>query len=184
MELKLNVGCGKDIREGWINLDYHGDTGANVIFDLFEIFEGNPLPFPDNTFDNILLQGVIHLFMNPIPILDEMVRVCKPGGKIEVKVNMPNSFTLHTQRGYTKGVLMAYATIFKDYKNGESKGSLLKVTKCKYYARYNFLKPWVWLMNLIPRQLVERTFLMYLFNMNVMIIYQKIGGDNDTQTSN
>jgi len=31
---KLNIGCGKDYREGWINLDYDKDLKKDVSFNL------------------------------------------------------------------------------------------------------------------------------------------------------
>lgn len=39
--MKLNLGCGNDIREGWVNLDINKKEGVNVVHDLNEV----PLPF-------------------------------------------------------------------------------------------------------------------------------------------
>ena len=45
---KLNLGCGKDIKEGYINLDIV-DYGGNQIHNINSF----PYPFEDNTFDEI-----------------------------------------------------------------------------------------------------------------------------------
>lgn len=40
------------------------------------------MPFPDGTFDLVASRFAMHQFPYPLDILDEMVRVCKPGGKV------------------------------------------------------------------------------------------------------
>ena len=49
---KLNFGCGKDIREGWVNLDCVALPGIDAIHDLNKF----PLPFEDNSFDECSAQ--------------------------------------------------------------------------------------------------------------------------------
>ncbi|MGR6035704.1 MAG: class I SAM-dependent methyltransferase [Candidatus Nitrosoglobus sp.] len=43
-----------------------------------------PLPFPDSQFSIVLTRYTFHHFLNPKAVLSEMVRVCKPGGKIMI----------------------------------------------------------------------------------------------------
>ena len=40
------------------------------------------LHFPDNTFDKVVAANVIHLLDRPEEALNELKRVCKPGGQI------------------------------------------------------------------------------------------------------
>ena len=40
------------------------------------------LHFGDNRFDKVIAGNVIHLLDNPSGVIAELVRVCKPGGKI------------------------------------------------------------------------------------------------------
>ena len=83
---KINIGCGTDYRCKWINLDFDKEIKTDVFFDLREIKNGKQIPFKDKSFDLILLSDVLEHFFNPIPILEEMVRICKIGGIIEIKV--------------------------------------------------------------------------------------------------
>ena len=47
---KLNLGCGEDYKEGYVNVDFHGHVNIDVQHDLNSI----PYPFADNSFDHVL----------------------------------------------------------------------------------------------------------------------------------
>lgn len=83
MELrkKLNVGCGTDIKEGWINLDLHKNEGVDIIHDIEKL----PLPFKEGSFDEILCQDVLE-HVDYIPVLKDLHRILKLGGKLNIKV--------------------------------------------------------------------------------------------------
>lgn len=86
---KINVGSGNDIKpkeKGWVNLDIHGRLGADCLFDLNKIYKGKKIPFKDNTFNYTFCSHVLEDFIDPAPIMDELVRITKPGGKIEIRV--------------------------------------------------------------------------------------------------
>lgn len=79
---KLNLGCGTDIRQGWVNLDIAPLPGVDVVHDLRVL----PLPFKDETFDYILCSDILEHFLDYVPLLEELHRVVKTGGDVEVKV--------------------------------------------------------------------------------------------------
>ncbi|HVA68678.1 MAG TPA: methyltransferase domain-containing protein [Candidatus Binataceae bacterium] len=54
---------------GWSHIDIRGGDALN-------------LEFPDNSFDWVMSFHVITVVPDPIRMMHEMVRVCKPGGKI------------------------------------------------------------------------------------------------------
>jgi len=73
--LVLNLGCG-DQTYGDVRIDRYKGS-ANVIVDL-----ETKLPFMDNIFDEVYSRWVFEHFRNPGKALDEMARVCKPGGMV------------------------------------------------------------------------------------------------------
>lgn len=78
---KLNIGCGKDIREGWINLDRVPLPGVDVVHDLSVL----PLPFSDQSLDEILCQDVLE-HVEYIALLRDIHRILRKGGKLFVRV--------------------------------------------------------------------------------------------------
>lgn len=46
--------------------------------------DGHTLPFADNSFHEVICLAALYLIPDPLPVLDEMVRVCRPGGQIVV----------------------------------------------------------------------------------------------------
>jgi len=78
---RLNLGCGKDIREGWINLDLAPLPGVNVVHDLTSL----PLPFEDERFNYILAKDVLE-HVDYIPLLKELHRVLRVDGELAIQV--------------------------------------------------------------------------------------------------
>jgi SAM-dependent methyltransferase len=77
---KLNLGCGLDIREGWVNLDSADLPGVDVVHDISVV----PLPFEDNRFTEVLCQDVLE-HVDYAPVLRELHRVMKPGGRVLIR---------------------------------------------------------------------------------------------------
>jgi SAM-dependent methyltransferase len=75
---KLNLGCGRDIREGWVNLDCVQLPGVDVVADLDDC-ANTPLPFEDDTFDAIVASHLIEHIRNTLPLMQELHRIAKPG---------------------------------------------------------------------------------------------------------
>ena len=84
----LNIGCGKNYRKNWINLDLHSKK-AEVIHDLNKF----PYPFKDNTFEHILAAGIMEHLDNPLKTMKELWRISKPNGTIMIKVPYFTSYT-------------------------------------------------------------------------------------------
>jgi len=78
---RLNLGCGKDIRKGWINLDFIKNDGVDVIHDLNEY----PLPFEDNTFDEVIAINLMEHLDKPANFVKELWRISKPNAKVEIE---------------------------------------------------------------------------------------------------
>ena len=78
---KLNLGCGNDIRSGWINLDSSALPGVDVVHNIERV----PLPFTDGMFQEILCQDVLE-HIDYIPVLKDLHRILEPGGILRIRV--------------------------------------------------------------------------------------------------
>jgi SAM-dependent methyltransferase len=77
--MKLNLGCGRDIRDGWVNIDSAPLTGVDHVVD----FDNKPvLPFDDDSVDESEGSHVIEHLHSPLPFMEELWRVTKPGGTV------------------------------------------------------------------------------------------------------
>lgn len=78
---KLNLGCGKDIREGYVNLDKFPLEGVDVVHDIEKV----PLPFADEEFDEILCDSILE-HVNYVPLMKELHRILKKDGILKITV--------------------------------------------------------------------------------------------------
>ncbi len=79
---KLNLGCGLDIRKGYINMDFVKQPGVDVAHDL----EKFPWPFKPNTFDEVYSSHFLEHVSDLQRTMHEIKRICKPNGKIVIRV--------------------------------------------------------------------------------------------------
>lgn len=85
---QLNLGSGKNYRNGWVNMDIHSDFKKDVTHD----FNKFPYPFKENTFDLIELRFVFEHLENPIRVLKELIRIGKNNCKIIILTSHANSY--------------------------------------------------------------------------------------------
>lgn len=86
--MMLNLGCGKDYREGWINADNNPDGKKDVNLDI----EDTPYDFESNSFDLILVKLVLeHIHQEKfMDVMNELHRIVKPEGKIIIVLPTDN----------------------------------------------------------------------------------------------
>jgi ADP-heptose:LPS heptosyltransferase len=86
--LKLNLGCGGDYREGYVNVDKYADT-CDIKCDLEQL----PWPWETNSVNEVLLKHVLeHLGQQTdlyLGIIKELYRVCAPNALITIEVPYP-----------------------------------------------------------------------------------------------
>jgi len=80
--MKLNIGCGKNICNDFINLDKVPFNDSVVQYDL----EDFPYPFPDNHFDEIRAWHILEHLSDLQQAMDELHRVCKPNAVLDIRV--------------------------------------------------------------------------------------------------
>ena len=81
MQRKLNLGCGFDYLEGFVNADLSPEVNPDVVCS----FE-KKLPFDDNSFDYIKIKQVMEHVAKLQDFLAEVYRISKPGAIIFVEV--------------------------------------------------------------------------------------------------
>jgi SAM-dependent methyltransferase len=78
MDEKLNLGCGQDYREGWVNADIRRAVDPDVIVNLDSL----PLPFADDAFEQVLLDNVLEHADDQLRVLHELHRISRPDARI------------------------------------------------------------------------------------------------------
>jgi SAM-dependent methyltransferase len=82
---RLHLGCGRTILDGWVNLDRAPAAGVDVVADLDRCADV-PLPFPADTFDEFLASHVFEHLAHPLPLMQELHRIARPGAKAVFRV--------------------------------------------------------------------------------------------------
>jgi SAM-dependent methyltransferase len=75
--MKINLGCGTDIKEGYVNVDCAKLPGVDVVFDV----EKPPLPFKDESVDEVYAKDIIE-HLDYAPLMKDLLRILKPEGKV------------------------------------------------------------------------------------------------------
>ena len=88
--IKLNLGSGEFLKEGYVNVDYYSVSKPDVEHDLSKF----PYPFPDNHFDLVEADHCFEHLPNPFAVMKEVHRISKNGAKLIIRVP-------HFSRGFT-----------------------------------------------------------------------------------
>lgn len=102
----LNAGCGRTAEkeksakkyqnERIIYLDIRDNVGADIVHDLNEL----PLPFEDNYFDEIILSHIIEHLDNVYIFFEELHRILKPNGLVNIVVPHYTDWTYWRDPGH------------------------------------------------------------------------------------
>lgn len=79
--IRLNLGCGTDIRRGYVNIDVRALPGVAVVSSV------EKLDYADGSVDEVYARDILEHFPigKTVPVLREWLRVLKPGGKLTVR---------------------------------------------------------------------------------------------------
>lgn len=166
---KLNIGCGRDIKKDYINLDVLKLKGVDVVHDLNKF----PYPFKDNEFDEIECKAVLEHVEDVSKTMNEIYRILKKGGIVNIEVphftstNMYNDPTHKNFFSINSFYFFCGKSFYYDFKFKLIKK---KLTFGKTFAIWNWLvEP---LANLFP-SLYEDTPLRAFPAMNIQVTLEK-----------
>ena len=77
----LDVGCGSAKTPGAVGMDISADTDADIVHSLDEF----PYPLETASFDHVLMQDVLEHVREPIRVIEELHRVLRPGGRLQLR---------------------------------------------------------------------------------------------------
>lgn len=77
-QLRLNIGCGNDIRPGWINIDLK--PPCDIVMSI------NALKFDEASVDEIICYHVLEHVHDLVGAQKELARVLKPGANLDIYV--------------------------------------------------------------------------------------------------
>ena len=117
--MKLNLGCGNKILDGYVNIDKFDVYDIDIKHDL----EKFPYPFNDNSVEEILLSHVLeHIGQNPdvfIKILKEFYRICKNEALININVPHPRHDDFISDPTHVRPITILGLSLFDKAKNRE-----------------------------------------------------------------
>jgi SAM-dependent methyltransferase len=87
---KLNLGCGRFPKPGFVNVDWVDTPGVDVVHDLTRL----PYPFEDGQFERIEADHVIEHLASVFDVMREFHRLLKPNGLLVLRVP-------HFSRGFS-----------------------------------------------------------------------------------
>jgi SAM-dependent methyltransferase len=83
--MKLHLGCGRTILPGWTNLDCAPLPGVDLVVDLEACVPGR-IPLGDDSVDEFLASHFLEHIRAPLPLLQELHRIARPGALLTVRV--------------------------------------------------------------------------------------------------
>ncbi len=124
---RLNLGCGKSPKPGYINIDSRELSGVDVVRDLLR-----GLPYDDSSIDEIFSENTLeHIPQTEVIwMMNEMWRVLRPGARMRHHVPMAGTVNFYKDPTHLSHWVPDTLTYF---------------TKDSYHNKYyeGLIKPWL-----------------------------------------
>jgi SAM-dependent methyltransferase len=118
--LRLNVGCGFDIRPGYVNIDGSAVLpGVDKVIDLRS--ERLPQHYSDNSVDEVVAQDFVehHFHWRAVELLEDFHRVLRPGGRLWVRVPDTTRIILDPRISISRKIVLMYGGQDKSQGKGD-----------------------------------------------------------------
>jgi SAM-dependent methyltransferase len=142
----LNLGCGRSLLAGAINLDLRAGNGVDIVHDLRRM----PWPFEANSFDRIVCMDVLEHLPDTVATMEEIHRIAKPYATINIATphfSCSNAFTDPTH-------CHQFGFFSFDYFTGESTHDHYTDVRFSYGRRSRIFHPLR--KNMVVRRLANR----------------------------
>lgn len=117
--MKLNLGCGFNKAEGYLNVDASAECAPDQVVDLEQL----PWPFDDDCAEEIQMSHVLeHLGAAPDTFLDimkELYRVCRDGALVRIVVPHPRHDSFIIDPTHVRPILPETLRMFSKSVNRE-----------------------------------------------------------------
>jgi len=90
---RLDIGCGNNKTPGSTYLDVDKDAHPDILHDLNEF----PYPVENNSFDEIIAKHIIEHLDCPQKFIEELCRICKPGGTVFIETPHFTSYVAYSE---------------------------------------------------------------------------------------
>jgi len=174
--MKLNLGCGKNKKEGYLNCDISSEINPDKVVNITE-----KLPFDNNSVSEIFISHTLEHTHEPLEVLREFYRICKHEATIKILVPYFSSESAFSQIDHYS--FFSYTTFdFLDSRNKlhyQGVGNFQIIYKRLHWRKYLFF--FEKLFNLFPR--VYQEFFCWWFPARELEIELKVikGEENDNK---
>ncbi len=136
--MKLNLGCGSKILEGYTNVDKFDYYKPDIVHDL----EVTPYPFKENSVDEILMSHVLeHIGQDPNifnNIIKELYRICKNKSVINIRVPHPRHDDFISDPTHVRPITILGLQLYDKELNNEWKKKNYANTQLALIHKVNF----------------------------------------------
>ncbi|MDP1728804.1 MAG: methyltransferase domain-containing protein [archaeon] len=169
---RLNLGCGKDYKAGFVNLDYNSQYKLDISHNLDKF----PYPFKAESFDYIYCSHILEHVEDLFKTIEEIERILKKRGALHIRV--PHFSNGNGYNDLSHKRFFGWFTFKRISEGYYNKKLSFKIVR----QRFNFLADnhpianglFSWFFNLMPKQFYER-FLCWIFPVGeIEIKLQKI----------
>jgi ubiquinone/menaquinone biosynthesis C-methylase UbiE len=134
-KILLDVGCGSNKYPGSLGIDIARIKGVDFVADVTA-----GLPFKDSSIDGVYASHVLEHFDDLVGVMNEIWRVCKPGGRVYITVpHASSSFMTWRDPTHRRGLSLSTFTYFDPDKfEGQMFSYYAKARFRPVYARLRF----------------------------------------------
>jgi SAM-dependent methyltransferase len=125
-KIVVDVGCGARKIPGSLGLDIVALDTVDVIGDV-----NRGLPFADNSVDGVHMHHLLEHVDALVPVMDEVWRICKPGGRVYITVpHSTSSYMTWRDPTHKRGMNLSTLTYFDN--------TTFDGAHFSYYSKANF----------------------------------------------